>query len=283
MMFRSVTIIGVGLLGGSLALAMKEKALCGSITGCGRSEQNLRDARDRGMIDSYEQDPAEACADADLVVLATPVGTFVELAAEISDSLKQGALVIDVGSVKGPLVYEMEGLMPDGANFVGCHPIAGSEQSGIDAARADLFKGALCIITRTGSTDDGAFNAAASLWRAVGSKVDILSPERHDVVYGLVSHLPHLAAYALVNAVSELDAECLRYAGNGFRDATRIAASSPAVWRDICELNGENLAKFLDYLKEGIEKMSEQLKKGDLEGLEISIAKASELRKSIEG
>lgn len=282
MLFERTAVLGVGLIGASLALALREKSLTGLITGYGRTEANLKKAVERGIIDSYELDPARACADADLLVYATPVGSFKTLARALRGSTKKGAVVIDVGSVKGFLVSDMEGLMPEGVRYVACHPIAGSERSGIDNASANLFDGRLCIVTKTENTDEEAFRKVRDLWRAVGSKVELMDPDVHDVIFGLVSHLPHLAAYALVNAVADVDAGSVKYAGNGFKDMTRIAASSPAIWRDICAFNSENLLRFLDILKANIEGLSMFLRDGDFEGLEDAFKRASELRKSLE-
>jgi prephenate dehydrogenase len=282
MLFEKTTVLGVGLIGASLALAMRKASLASSITGHGRNEANLQRAKEWSIIDSYELDPAKACKGADLVVLATPVGTFKSLMKSIYGSLKPGAVVMDVGSVKGDLVYGMESLMPDMVHCVPCHPIAGSERSGIDTASADLFEGKLCIITKTENTAVAAFNDVSELWRAIGSRVELLSPEEHDMIFGLVSHLPHLVAYALVNTVADVDPGSIKYAGNGFKDATRIAAGSPDLWRDITAFNSENLLRFLDILKANIEGLSIYIREGDFKGLEEAFKRASELRKSIE-
>jgi prephenate dehydrogenase len=277
-----VTVLGVGLIGASLALAMKEKSICGHVAGYGRTEGNLLKAKERGIIDSFELDPGKACEGADLVVFATPPGRFASLAREVRDSLKEGALVMDVGSVKGGLVQEMEGLMPRGARFVGCHPIAGSERSGIEASRADLFRGARCIITKTESTDGDALREVSALWEVLGSEVTVMDPEEHDRVYALVSHVPHLLAYALVNTVAEMDGEYIKYAGQGFKDATRIAASSPDIWRDICMLNRENLLHFIELFKDNIDRLGQHLRSGEAEALESAFARAKALRDTIE-
>jgi prephenate dehydrogenase len=261
---------------------MKEKSLTGHITGHGRSEDNLKRARERGIIDSYALDPAKACEDADLVVLATPVGTFKSLVKAIKDTLKRGAVVTDVGSVKGFLAHDLDDLMPEGVNYVACHPIAGSEQSGVDTARADLFEGRRCVVTGTRNMDEEAFNMVWGLWSALGSKLELMTPEEHDHIFGLVSHLPHVAAYALMNAISDVDPGSLKYAGNGFKDISRIAASSPTLWRDICAFNSENLIHALDMLKANIEGMATYLREGDFEALEETFRKAYELRKKIE-
>ncbi len=280
--FEKITILGVGLIGASFALAMKKHALCTHVTGYGRTESNLIKAKERAIIDSYEMNAKKACEGSDLVVFATPVGKFTSLAAEIKESLKNGAIVIDVGSVKGDLLYEMEALMPDGVRFVGCHPIAGSERSGVDASTGELFNGALCVITRTEKSDDNAVEKIAEIWRTFGSIVEIMTPEEHDRIYGLVSHVPHLVAYALVNTVADIDASYLRFAGQGFKDTTRIASSSPDIWCDISLLNRENLLKFIELFKVNIDKLSLCLKTSDSECLREAFSKARALRESIE-
>lgn len=276
--YGKLAVLGVGLMGGSLALAMRKYALCGSVSGYGRTEGNLVRARERGIVDSYHMDPAEACRDADLVAFCTPVGRFESLASEIRGSLKKGATVIDVGSIKGGLVRRMEDLMPEGVRFVGCHPIAGSERSGIDDSDGDLFKGATCIITNTDRTDPDALKEVRAVWETLGSKVKMMGPEEHDRVYALVSHIPHLVAYALVNTVGDVDGSYLSYAGQGFKDTTRIASSSPDVWRDICMHNRDNMLDFIWRFRDNLDKLGNCLKKGDSEGLEEAFHRARALR-----
>lgn len=278
---NKVTILGVGLIGASFGLAMKKNKLCNHITGHGRSLDNLKRAKERGMIDSIELNPAKACKDADLVLFATPVGIFTDLAKEIKDSLKKDAIVSDVGSVKGKLVYDMEALMPEGVYFVGAHPIAGGDRSGIDTATAELFVGAKCIITPTEKTFKDALEKIISIWKTAGAHVEFTSPEEHDRIYAVVSHLPHLLAYAIMNTVEDIDHSYFDFAGDGFKDATRIAASSPELWRDICVLNRDNLLKFLEVFKNNLEKMSQYLRVSDSKSLEREFSRARTLREGI--
>jgi prephenate dehydrogenase len=176
----------------------------------------------------------------------------------------------------------MEGLMPSGARFVGCHPIAGSERSGIGAASEDLFKGATCIITRTGRTDEDAFKEVSALWEGLGSEITVMSPEEHDRVYALVSHMPHLLAYALMNTVAEIDGSYVEFAGQGFKDTTRIASSSPDIWRDICMMNRDNLLELIERFKDNMDRLSLHLRAGDAEALEEAFRRARALRETIE-
>lgn len=279
--FNRVAIIGVGLIGASFALALRKKGLCRHIAGYGRKEENLRRAGDMGIIDSFDLNPSRACIDSDLVLFATPVGCFTEIARIISGSLKKGAVVTDVGSVKGKLVRDMECQMPEGVYFVGAHPIAGSDRSGIDAATPDLFAGAKCILTPTENTDKDALNRVTDIWTAFGSTIEILSPEEHDRVFASISHLPHLLAYAIVNTVADINSSYLRYGGNGFKDTTRIALSSPELWRDICLLNKDNLLEFIEVFKNNLDRLGQYLRASDAESLEREFRKAQTLREGI--
>ncbi len=276
--FRRVAIIGVGLIGASLALALRKYGLADELRGSGRREANLRAALQRGIIDSYSLTHSEAVEGADLVVLAAPVGSFRRIIEGIRSSLERGVIVTDVGSVKGALVRELEGLMPEGVSFVGGHPIAGSDRSGIGSASADLFAGARCILTPTEKTPEDALRKVRELWEAVGAEVSILSPEEHDLVFALVSHVPHLIAYALVNTVADLNPEYIHYAGKGFRDTTRVALSSPELWRDICITNRGNIFHILERFQENLAAMVEALKEGSPEELEDLFEKAQGLR-----
>lgn len=276
--FEKIAVLGVGLIGGSLALSLKQRGLCGSIVGFGRKEGSLRRAQELKIIDGYSLDAAKACMDADLIVFAVPVGLFKELALKAAAGLKKGAIVTDVGSVKGMLVFEMESLMPQGVRYVGSHPISGSENSGIEEARADLFEGAQCILTPTESTDRNALSSVTGLWSSVGCKTEEMTPLRHDEIYASVSHFPHMVAYALVNSIDSVDPEFIRYAGQGFKDTTRIAMSSPEIWRDISVHNRENLLKLSRLFRERLELFDRLLASGDAPGIEEEFRKAKEAR-----
>ncbi|MCI0469476.1 MAG: prephenate dehydrogenase/arogenate dehydrogenase family protein [Nitrospirae bacterium] len=280
-MFNKAAIIGVGLLGASLALALKERGICKDIYGCGRREDNLRSAMAKGIISGYSLDVRSATADADLVALSTPVGAFKEIAEKIKGALKKGAIVTDVGSVKGQMVYELESQMPEGAYYIGSHPIAGSDKSGIDDARADLFNNALCIITPTKNSDVEAVEKISSLWIRIGCSVERMDAFKHDEIYGAVSHLPHIVAYALVNALNDVNPDYIRYAGQGFKDTTRIALSSPEMWRDIAVFNKENLLKLTQVFRDNIKKMEALLQSSDSKGIEREIERAQALRKRL--
>ncbi len=280
-MFDRITIIGVGLLGASFALALKKNSLCRSITGCGRNRENLLRAKERNIIDSFEQDPAAACREADLIMLSTPVGSFPGLTKTISPALKKGAVLTDVGSVKGALVREIEKIIPEDVHYIGGHPIAGSDRSGIDSANAELFNKAKCIITPTENSDLAALEKIQKLWKAFGSEIVTLSPEEHDRIYAAVSHLPHLIAYAMVNTVADMDRSYLAFSGKGFMDATRIASSSEELWKDICLLNRDNLVEVLAVFQKNLDKLDQYLKAGNSDALKAEFRKARALRETI--
>ncbi len=276
--FNKVTIIGVGLLGASFALALREYNLCNAICGYGRTEENLKKAKARGIIDYYSLDVRESTTDADFVMLATPVGVFNDIALKIKETLKPGCIVTDVGSVKGRLVYELESLMPNGVHYIGSHPIAGSDKSGIDDARADMFNDARCIITPTEKSDESAKNKVISLWESFGAKVEVMNPFMHDEIYAAVSHFPHIIAYAIVNTVGDVDSKYIGYAGKGFKDTTRIALSSPELWRDISIFNKDNLIRMIDVFRKNLDRITDLLKNSDGRGIEEEFSRAQQLR-----
>jgi len=279
--FNKVSIIGVGLIGASFALALREKGLCETICGYGRREENLKRAKERWIIDEYSLDAGKMCEDADLILLSTPVGVFKEIVQKITPFLKIETIVMDVGSVKGQLVYELESLMPERVHYIGAHPIAGSDKSGIDDARADLFNSARCIITPTENSDESAREKVISIWSAIGARVELMDPFRHDEIYAVVSHFPHIVAYAIVNTVGDINSGYIDYAGQGFKDTTRIALSSPELWRDIVIYNRENLLKLLEVFGKNIDDIKRLLKEADSEGIKELFTKAQELRRRL--
>src|SRR5207249_4880271 len=239
-LFARVAIAGVGLVGGSLAVAARAAGLVGEVIGYGRGEANLRLAQERGLVDRVAREPAAAVADADLIVLAVPVGASTALAEVFRPHARPGAILTDVGSVKAGVVEALEARWPERGLVVGAHPIAGGEVSGAGAARADLFRGRRCILTPTPATDREALARVRALWEGVGAVVEEMPAALHDEILARVSHLPHLAAYALVAAFGETRVagrRVLDYAGSGYRDTTRIAASRPELWRDIALAN----------------------------------------------
>ncbi|MFQ5329699.1 MAG: prephenate dehydrogenase [Thermodesulfobacteriota bacterium] len=282
--FRKVVIIGVGLIGGSLAMALKEKGLAERVVGVGRGADNLKVALSRGMIDEYTHEVKEAIKGADLVLLATPVGTMGSVVQELAPSLERGAIITDVGSVKGAIIDDIEPLMPEGTFFVATHPIAGTENSGAEAAFTSLFRDKVCIITPTAGTDEGALERVKEMWEATGSHVVTMDAGQHDVILAAISHLPHVAVYALVNAVAGASGDgisILNYAAGGFTDFTRIASSSPEMWRDICLMNREALIKVIDTFQENVERMKNFIEREDGAALVEEFRKATKFRESL--
>jgi len=285
--FKQVTIVGVGLIGGSLGLVLKKRAMADAVVGVGRRVENLKTAVELGAIDRYVADARAGVAGADLVVLATPVDTYERHLKDWSHGLALGAIVTDVGSVKGPLVAQAEGLMPEGVCFVGAHPVAGREKTGVAAGSADLFKGARCILTPTGKTDPQAVQTVRELWEAAGSIVLTMDPYLHDRILGAVSHLPHVAAFALINALTEIkdrttpELDLLAYAGGGLRDTTRIAASSPEMWRDIFLWNRQNLLAMIEVYEQQLRRLKQLIQAGDGPGIEKELERAKQVRERL--
>jgi len=281
MFFERVAVVGVGLIGGSFSLALKEKKLCRQVIGVGRGAANLALARERGVIDSSESDPAAAVAGADLVLVAAPVAQFENIFLAIGPRLKPECLVMDAGSTKRDVVAAArKALGGRSAQFVPAHPIAGAEKSGAAAASAELFRGRRVVLTPLKENKEKDVQAAADLWAATGARVSRMTPEEHDGVFAAVSHLPHLLAYALVNDISTRTdaAQLFGYAAGGFRDFTRIASSHPEMWRDICMANSDRLLGELDLFGKKIAVIEQMLKTGDASALEKLFADARAAR-----
>lgn len=283
-MFEKMVLAGVGLICGSLALDMRRRKLVNEVVGFGRSESNLKIAKKKGLIDSYFLGAADFPGGVDFLMIGTPVETIVPLTRAFLPKLQKGCIVSDVGSVKGEIVRGMEKLLPRRIAFVAGHPIAGSEQWGAQAARANLFVRHRCVLTPTKKTDKKALKKVAELWRRVGADVEIMDPDTHDRVLGVISHLPHVLVYALVNALNRTQlkgVDLKSYCAGGFKDFTRIASSRPELWRDICLMNRRALGRSLsDYIKY-LEQLNHWIhdEKGGL--LEKEFARAYETRAQI--
>lgn len=281
---QRLAIIGVGLIGGSLARILREKGAVNEIVGIGRGEENLKKAVELGVIDRYYLDPVAGVEGADMVFLATPVCSIPAITAVIAPRLAPGCIVTDGGSVKGEIVASCERLMPGGVHFVGGHPIAGTEHSGVEASFSTLYEGRRCILTPTPRTDTEALEKVARMWETAGSEVVIMDPEKHDRVVAAISHLPHMVAYALVNAVEGYDRfeeNILRYSAGGFRDFTRIASSDPAMWRDIALMNREAVVEMMDHFVSYFSVLRELVAVGDGPGLEGFFRRSKESRDAI--
>jgi len=273
--WNRVTIIGTGLIGGSLGLALKKAGLARTIVGVGHRQTSLDEALARGAADEITLDVAAGVRRSDLVVLATPVGSFTEVLTRAKPALAAGAIVIDVGSTKGEVVAEIESLIPKEVIFVPCHPIAGSEQRGVASAREDLFRGATCVVTPTDRTSVAALDRVVATWEALGMKVRILSPEGHDRTLAEVSHLPHVAAAALVRVIG-IDAES--FVGPGWGDTTRIASGDAVLWRDILMSNAEQIAAAVERLQGVLAAFRVALQQKDAGRIESLLAEAKARR-----
>lgn len=282
--FDRIAIIGIGLLGGSIARAAKKHCMAGSVVGCGRNEERLRFALENGIADAVEKDPVKAVAGADLVIICTPVRTIPDMLRGIAGSLVHRAIVTDVGSTKTAIVREGESLMPDGVSFVGCHPMAGSEESGVEASTDTLFENAICVLTSSERTNLAALEKLDRFWRAMRARVMIMSPEEHDLLVAASSHLPHVVAYSLVRCVADVAGrheKVLPLLAGGFRDTTRIASSSTDMWRDICMENSEFIANMMVRFGDTFKELAAAVRSGDAVALDTFFSDAKKFREEL--
>ncbi|MDH5611826.1 MAG: prephenate dehydrogenase/arogenate dehydrogenase family protein [Gammaproteobacteria bacterium] len=278
---QTVCIIGTGLIGGSLALALKQAGFCQRIIGAGRTEETLRKAIELGVIDHYETDFSLAVKDADIVVVAVPLSAMKSVFEQIAPALPATAVVTDAGSAKQSVIRDAEAAFGNKVNrFVAGHPISGTEKSGVTAALVDLYKNRKVILTPTEKTDSDALKLITEMWQASGAEVESMSAEHHDMVLAGTSHLPHILAFGLVdclNNLKEVD-EIFRFAAGGFRDFTRIASSDPVMWRDICLSNREDILRMIKKYEEQLKTISSALQDSDGEALMNIFARAKRAR-----
>jgi cyclohexadieny/prephenate dehydrogenase len=283
--FERVCLIGLGLIGSSLARVLKRGGLAGEIVGTARTPETRAKALELGFIDRVEGDAAAAARDADLIILAAPVGANAALAEAIGPALKPGAIVTDVGSVKQAVIDAVAPHLPEGVHLVPAHPVAGTEESGPEAGFAELFEGRWCILTPPAGTDADAVAQIKAMWRAVGSNVDEMEPRHHDMVLAITSHLPHLIAYTIVGTATELEntlqQEVIKFAAGGFRDFTRIAASDPVMWRDIFLANKDAVLEMLGRFDEDLTALQRAIRYGDGPALEDWFTRTRTVRRSI--
>ena len=280
-LFRKIALVGVGLLGGSLALTIRQRQLASSLQGYVRREATVAECEQVGLRDFATRDLAAVVADADLVILCTPLAQMRELTECMLPALKRGAIVSDVGSVKGSVVRDLEALVAGvGAEFIGAHPMAGAEKTGVSAARGDLFNNAVCVLTPTPQCVPASVAKLETFWRAVGTRVLKMSPELHDELVGRCSHLPHVVAAELATYVLDPQhgSEQPQLCANGFRDTTRIAAGSPEMWRDIALANRENLVGALDAFVSDLQRLREKIGQGDSRAIEVFFQTAKQRR-----
>jgi cyclohexadieny/prephenate dehydrogenase len=283
--FGRVAMIGIGLINGSLALVMRREGLAGEIVACARTEATLCKARALGLADRTTTVPRDAVAGADLVVIGTPVGASGAVAEAMAPGLAPEAIVTDVGSLKAEVIRAVVPHLPEPSRFVAAHPVAGTEHSGPEAAFASLFERRHCILTPVEDTDPEAVRAIAGLWRAAGSMVETMTPEHHDRVLAITSHLPHLIAYTIVATVADLEqhlqAEVLRYAAGGFTDFTRIAASDPIMWRDVFLHNREAVLEMLGRFTEDLAALQRAIRWGEGDKLQELFTRTRAIRRGV--
>lgn len=280
-MIERLAIIGVGMIGSSLALALKQAGVVGHVVGCGRNQANLEKGIELGVIDSYQLSIADAVEAADTVVVAVPLGAMESVFQKISDGITDEMVITDVGSAKASVVKIAEACFGARAGqFVPGHPIAGAEKSGVEAGLADLYKNRRVILTPVDSTDPVALTRVEQMWLSCGARIDILDVEHHDKVLAATSHLPHMLAYSLVNYLSNLNDhdEIFNYAAGGFRDFTRIASSDPVMWRDVCISNSDALLNFIEGFKNELDQVSNAIRDQDGERLLQLFGKAKSER-----
>lgn len=277
-MFKRVTIIGLGLIGGSLGLAIKKQCLAKEVIGVSRRKSTINRALSLGIVDAATLDVKKGVKGSDLVILTTPVLKIIDIAKIISDTLSKGTILIDVGSTKKDIVKNIERILPGSVSFVGSHPLAGSEKSGIIYAGYDLFKGAYCVLTKTNQTNPGALVKVKKFWKKLGMDIRIMSPERHDRVISRLSHLPHAVAVGLSNTCGKGDL-CL--AAGGFKDATRIASGKPELWKDIFITNRKNIVSDIKILKKELSKIERALRRNSSSELLRLLKKAKNIRDSV--
>jgi cyclohexadieny/prephenate dehydrogenase len=284
-MFERVALLGLGLIGSSLSHAMRRGNLCRHIAGYARSADTRGVALELGLVHTAHETAEGAVKDADLVILCTPLGTYAELAKEISAHLKAGCTLTDVGSVKGAVVRDVAPHLPLNVHFIPGHPIAGTEQSGPRAGFATLFDNRWCILTPPPHANAEAVAKLKAFWEALGSMVDEMTPEHHDLVLAITSHLPHLIAYNTVATAADLeevtDSEVIKYSAGGFRDFTRIAASDPTMWRDVFLNNREAVLEMLGRFSEELSALQRAIRWGDGETLFDLFTRARAVRRGV--
>jgi len=284
-LFGRIALIGFGLIGGSIARAARAQGLAGEIVTTARSPATRARVQELGIVDRVVDTNAEAVKDADLIILSIPVGACGPVAEEIAPHLKPGAIVSDVGSVKGMVLRDMAAHLPKTVHFIPAHPVAGTEHSGPDSGFAELFINRWCILTPPPDADPAAVEKLAEFWRALGANVETMAADHHDLVLAVTSHLPHLIAYTIVGTADELEdvtqAEVLKFSAGGFRDFTRIAASDPTMWRDVFLANKDAVLEMLGAFQEDLSKLTRAIRRGDGEALFDHFTRTRAIRRGI--
>lgn len=285
MLFQRAAIVGFGLIGSSLARALRQNDLAQEVVCIDRSQAVCDRVMELGLADMAAVDAASGVSGCDLVVLCVPVGAYRDVAAALAPGLKPGCIVSDVGSVKQAVIDAVLPQLPEGVHFVPAHPISGTEHSGPDAGFAELFEGRWCIITPLPETDVRAMEKIVALWESIGAKTEIMDARRHDLVLGITSHLPHLIAYTIVGTASDLEThtkdDVIKFSAGGFRDFTRIAASDPVMWRDVFLNNREAVLEILQRFNEDLTNLQRAIRYGDGDTLESLFTRTREIRRGV--
>lgn len=283
--FRRVCLIGVGLIGSSIARAVKRNALAGEIVAADKSPETLGEAMELGLCHETTLDAAKAVKGADLVILCTPVGTYREIASAVGPHIEAGTIVSDVGSVKEAVLRDVSPHLGNGVHFIPAHPIAGTEHSGPEAGFPELFQGRWCILTPPPGADEAAVRRIAAFWRRAGSDIEIMTADHHDRVLAITSHLPHLIAFTIVGTATDLEdhlrREVVRFSASGFRDFTRIAASDPVMWRDVFLNNRDAVLEVLGRFTEDLTALQRAIRWGDGDILERRFEKTRAVRRKV--
>lgn len=284
-LINKLALIGTGLIGGSIARAARASGAARTVVATARSPQTRRRVMELGFADLVAETNTEAAKGADLVIVSVPVGASAAVAQEIGPHLHPGAILSDVGSVKGSVVRDMSPFVPEGVHFIPGHPVAGTEDSGPDSGFAELFVNRWCILTPVENTDAAATQRLKAFWEMLGAKVEIMTPEHHDLVLAITSHLPHLIAYTIVGTADELgevtESEVLNFSAGGFRDFTRIAASDPTMWRDVFLHNKDAVLEMLGTFNEDLAKLTRAIRRGDGEALFEHFSRTRAIRRGI--
>lgn len=283
--FNKIALIGIGLIGSSLARVIRRENLADHIAIATRSAETLKRAEELQLGDSYNTDSAEIVRDADLVIISVPVGSSGTVAHQIAANLKPGAIVTDVGSTKASVIAQMQPELPENVHFIPGHPLAGTEYSGPDAGFAELFNNRWCILTPLPQTDQEALKKLSQFWEACGSRLEEMDPQHHDLVLAIVSHLPHIIAYNIVGTASDLEqvtkSEVIKYSASGFRDFTRLAASDPTMWRDVCLHNRDAILEMLGRFSEDLASLQRAVRWGDGDALFDLFTRTRAVRRGI--
>ena len=284
-MFKKVCIIGCGLIGSSIARAIKKHGLSKKVVSSNRSESINKKVIELKIVDEASSDTKKICKDSDLIIISTPLSSYEEVILKIKNSLKSGSILTDVGSVKENIISLVEKNVPENISWISSHPIAGTEESGPEAGFYELFKNRWCILTPSKKSKDKDIKLLETFWKKIGSKVDIMNAKQHDYILSITSHIPHLIAYNIVNTALSVqdkkESDVVKYSAGGLRDFTRIAASNPIMWRDVFIQNKRNTSKMIDKFIENLEDLKKAIESEDGKKLEQIFIKTKKIRKDI--